>query len=246
MGKQGEHLTQRIERRVQHEGAIQRGGVPGVLAKHSLSITMFFLFALFVFLQSWAGHRVYNQEQRAHGEQAITYGSYVTQGHFIEAVFENWESEFLQMSSFVLFTVFLRQRGSPESKKLVGHEPQDKDPNRARHGKRVPWPVRRGGLALRLYEHSLSITLFSIFLLSLWLHALGGVDAYNEEQRGHGNPTVSTIEYMTRSQFWFESFQNWQSEFLAVGALAVLAIYLRQRGSPESKPVATPHDETGE
>jgi hypothetical protein len=245
MGKQGEHLTQRAERKLQHSGAVQRGGVPGVLAQHSLSITMFFLFALFLILQSWAGHRAYNQEQREHGESSITYASYVTQGHFIEAVFENWESEFLQMSSFVLFTVFLRQRGSPESKKLVGHEPQDKDPNRARHGKHVPWPVRRGGLVLRLYENSLSITLFAIFLLSLWLHALGGVDAYNEEQRAHGNPPVSTAEYMTRSQFWFESFQNWQSEFLAVGALAVLAIYLRQRGSPESKPVAAPHDETG-
>jgi hypothetical protein len=246
MGKQGEHVTQRLERRIQHGGDIQRGGVRGFLARNSLSITMFLLFALFLFLQSWSGHRVYNQEQREHRDPAITYASYLTQGHFIEATFENWESEFLQMSSFVLFTVFLRQRGSPESKKLMGQEPQDKDPNRARHGKRVPWPVRRGGLALRLYEHSLSITLFAIFLLSLWLHALGGTDAYNEEQRAHANPPVSTIEYMTRSQFWFESFQNWQSEFLAVGALAVLAIYLRQRGSPESKPVATPHDETGE
>jgi hypothetical protein len=246
VAKQGEHLTQRIERKIHRGGVHQRGGLPSLLAQHSLSITMFLLFAVFVFLQSVAGHRAYNEEQRQHGDPEISYGVYLTQGHFVEAVFENWESEFLQMSSFVLFTVFLRQRGSPSSKKLLGREPQDKDPARARHGKRVPWPVRRGGLALRLYENSLSITLFLLFALSLWLHALGGVDAYNEEQAAHGGSPISAVEYLTRAQFWYESFQNWQSEFLAVGALAVLAIYLRQRGSPESKPVATPHDETGE
>jgi hypothetical protein len=171
--------------------------------------------------------------------------AYLTEGHFIEAVFENWESEFLQMSAFVVFTVFLRQRGSPESKKPTGKEEVDKDPDRARHGKNVPWPVRRGGLVLRLYENSLSIVLFLLFLMSLALHALGGVDEFNAEQRAHGNQPVSTLDYMATSRFWYESFQNWQSEFLAVGALAVLAIYLRQRGSPESKPVAAPHDETG-
>jgi hypothetical protein len=245
MSKQGEHPSQRLERKLQRSGAVQRGGAPGFLARHSLSITMFLLFAVFIVLQSVSGHRVYNEERRAHQEAPISYGAYLTQGHFIEAVFENWESEFLQMSSFVLFTVFLRQRGSPESKKLHGREPQDRDPNRAGHGKHVPWPVRRGGFVLRLYENSLSIALFLIFLISLWLHALGGVDAYNEEQIAHGNQPISAVEYVSRSQFWFESFQNWQSEFLAVGALAVLAIYLRQRGSPESKPVAAPHDETG-
>jgi hypothetical protein len=246
MAKQGEHPTQRLERRIQQGGLLHRGDGPGILAQHSLAITMFLLFAVLVFLQSVAGHRTYNEDQRAHGEPAISYAAYLTQGHFIEAVFENWESEFLQMSAFVLFTVFLRQKGSPESKKLLGKEPQDKDPARARHGKRVPWPVRRGGLALRLYENSLSIVLFLLFLLSLWLHALGGVAEYNQEQVAHGGSPISAVEYMTRARFWYESFQNWQSEFLAVGALAVLAIYLRQRGSPESKPVATPHDETGE
>src|SRR5919106_3159345 len=114
MGKQGEHVTQRLERRIQRGEAIEGGGVRRVLAEKSLSITMFLLFALFVFLQSWAGHRVYNEEQREHGDPPVTYPNYLTQGHFIEAVFENWESEFLQMSSFVVFTVFLRQRGSRE------------------------------------------------------------------------------------------------------------------------------------
>jgi hypothetical protein len=245
MSRRGKHPTERVERFLQRKGVFEGRGVPGVLAQHSISIVMFGLFALFLVGQSVAGHRAYNQEQREHGEPAIGYGAYLTEGHFIEAVFENWESEFLQMSSFVLFTVFLRQRGSPESKKLVGKEPQDKDARLAGHGKNVPWPVRRGGLALRLYENSLSIVLFLLFVFSLMMHALGGVDEYNAEQREHGGQPISTFAYMTTSRFWYESFQNWQSEFLAVGALAVLAIYLRQKGSPESKPVAAPHDETG-
>jgi hypothetical protein len=245
MTKQGTRPTERAERAVGRR-LLQRRGVTGVLAQHSLSLTMFGLFALFLWAQSVAGHRAFNEEQRAHDEPAIGYVAYLGEGHFVEAVFENWESEFLQMSGFVLFTVFLRQRGSPESKKLVGREAVDKDPSRAKHGKHVPWPVRRGGLVLRLYENSLSIVLFLLFVGSLTMHAVGGVDEYNVEQREHGGRgAVSALEYMTTSQFWFESFQNWQSEFLAVGALAVLAIYLRQRGSPESKPVAAPHDETG-
>jgi hypothetical protein len=245
MARRREHPTERAERFVQRKGVFEGRGVPGVLAQHSLSIVMFGLFALFLIGQSITGHRAYNQEQREHREPAIGFVAYLTEGHFVEAVFENWESEFLQMSSFVLFTVFLRQRGSPESKKLVGREPQDKDPRRAQHGKRVPWAVRRGGLALRLYENSLSIVLFLLFVFSLMMHALGGVDEYNAEQREHGGQPVSTFGYMTTARFWYESFQNWQSEFLAVGALAVLAIYFRQKGSPESKPVAAPHDETG-
>jgi hypothetical protein len=244
MTKQGTRPTERAEQAIGRR-LLRRRGVTGVLAQHSLSLTMFALFLLLLWAQSVAGHRAFNEEQREHGEPVIDYVAYLSEGHFVEAVFENWESEFLQMSAFVIFTVFLRQRGSPESKKLAGKESVDKDPNRAKHGKHVPWPVRRGGLVLRLYENSLSIALFLLFLGSLTMHAVGGADEYNAEQREHGGRTVSTLGYMTTSRFWYESFQNWQSEFLAVGALAVLAIYLRQRGSPESKPVAAPHDETG-
>jgi hypothetical protein len=244
MAKQGTRPTERAERAIGRR-LLQRRGVSDVLARNSLSLTMFALFLLLLWGQSVAGHRTYNEDRQDHGRPPIGYVSYLTEGHFIEAVFENWESEFLQMSAFVVFTVFLRQRGSPESKKLVGREPEDNDPDRARHGTHVPWPVRRGGFVLRLYENSLSSALFLLFVLSLVLHALGGVDEYNAEQRDHGNPPVSTFAYMATSRFWYESFQNWQSEFMAVGALAVLAIYLRQRGSPESKPVAAPHDETG-
>ena len=212
--------------------------------ENSLSIVMFGFFLAFLAGQSIAGHRSYNQDQREHDEPVVGYGEYLGSGHFVEAVFENWESEFLQMGSFVLFTIFLRQKGSPESKKLEGREAVDADPRDSRRRK-APGPVRRGGLALAIYENSLTIVLFLLFLASLLLHAAGGASEYNSEQLAHGGQPVSLLAYMGTSRFWFESFQNWQSEYLAVFALVVLAIFLRQRGSPESKPVDHPHDETG-
>jgi hypothetical protein len=214
------------------------------LYRNGLSVTMFALFAVFLAGQAAAGHREYNAENRAHHQPAVSLGTYLHSPHFFEAIFENWESEFLQMGSFVLFTVWLRQAGSPESKKLEGREDTDADPRRSRRRGR-PGPVRRGGLILKLYENSLTIVLFLLFVGSFAGHAVGGAGAYNEEQRAHHEPTVSVIGYVQTSRFWFESFQNWQSEYLSVGALAVLSIYLRQRGSSESKPVAAPHSETG-
>ena len=212
--------------------------------KNSLSMVMFGLFFAFLAAQSVAGHREYNQDQREHGEPVISYVPYLGSGHFVEAVFENWESEFLQMGSFVLFTIFLRQKGSPESKKVEGKEPVDADPRDSRR-RNAPWPVRRGGVALAIYEHSLTLALFLLFFVSLYLHAAGGVSEYNSEQLAHGGQAVSLLAYMGTSRFWFESFQNWQSEYMAVGALVVLSIFLRERGSPESKPVDHPHSETG-
>jgi hypothetical protein len=172
---------------------------------------------------------------------------YLRSGHFIESVFENWESEFLQMAAFVLLTAFLYQRGSPESRELEGNPDLDRDPRKDKR-KDSPWPVFRGGLVLTFYEHSLSISLFLLFAVSFFLHAAGGAREYNQDQLEHGaggNP-LTTFDYLGTSRFWFESFQNWQSEFLSVGALIVLSIFLRERGSPESKPVAAPHSETGE
>jgi hypothetical protein len=215
-----------------------------ILRENGLSIAMLGLFLVFLVGQSLTGHRTHNRDLADHGRPAIGYLDYVASGAFAESVFENWESEFLQMASFVLFTIFLRQRGSPESKKLQGEEPVDANPRLARSPK-VPWPVRRGGVALALYQNSLTIALFLLFLLSFYLHAAGGTRDFNEEQAFHGGRPVSTMGYMSTSRFWFESFQNWQSEYLSVGALVVLSIFLRQRGSPESKPVAHPHDETG-
>ena len=215
-----------------------------VLRDNALSLTMFGLFVVFLVLQSFAGYRNNNNENEEHGQPPESYTEYLTSGAFVEATFENWESEFLQMGVYVLFTAWLIQKGSPESKKPEG-EASDADPRTARDNSDAPSPVRRGGLALTLYEHSLSIALFGLFLISFVLHALGGHVEYNQQQLEHGQAAVSLWSFVTSSEFWFQSMQNWQSEFLAVAALAVLGIFLRQRGSPESKPVAAPHAQTG-
>ncbi|HLA13947.1 MAG TPA: DUF6766 family protein [Gemmatimonadaceae bacterium] len=214
------------------------------LRNNGLSIAMFSLFAFSLVGQVLAGHRVHNDDQQEHGQPAVQLGEYLTSGHFVEAVFENWESEFLQMAAFVLLTAYLYQKGSPESRKLEGEPDLDKHPRKSKK-KESPWPVHRGGLALTLYSHSLSIALFLLFAVSFLLHAAGGVREYNQEQLEHGSEPVAMLAYIGTSRFWFESFQNWQSEFLSVGVLIVLSVFLRERHSPESKPVADPHDETG-
>jgi hypothetical protein len=215
------------------------------LRENSLSMVMFGLFFTFLLLQSVAGWRTANHENQEHQQPSESYLAYLGSGSFVESTFENWESEFLQMAGFVLLTVFLRQKGSPESKGLKGKEPVDADPRQARKQQGVPWPVRRGGLTLVVYENSLTLALVALFLLSFLLHALGGHADFNQQQLEHGEAPVSLIGFVTSSEFWFQSMQNWQSEFLAVFALTVLGIFLRQRGSPESKPVAAPHLETG-
>jgi hypothetical protein len=216
-----------------------------ILYENGLSLAMFGLFVICLAGQSISGWLVYCNEQEDHRSPPSDYLSYLVNGHFTESIFENWESEFLQMGAYVVLTVFLRQKGSAESKKLGKKEPVDTDPERAPHSKDAPWPVRRGGLMLRVYEVSLSLALFLLFFVSLTLHALGGQKAYNHEQLQHGSEQVSVLQYLGTSQFWFESFQNWQSEFLSVGVLIVLSIFLRQKGSSQSKPVHFPHSETG-
>jgi hypothetical protein len=211
---------------------------------NGLSITLFVLFAGTLVGQSVAGHRFHNQEQRDHGAPEIAYGEYLRSPAFIEATAENWESEFLQMAFYVILTVFLFQKGSSESKDPEGEESVDREPDPTRKG--APWPVKKGGLALHIYKNSLSLALFGLFLVSFVAHAIGGAGVYNEEQREHGEPeTVSALGYVRTSRFWFESLQNWQSEFLAVLTIVVLSIWLRQAGSPESKPVDAAHSETG-
>ena len=149
------------------------------------------------------------------------------------------------MAMFVLLTVWLRQKGSPESKEMKGEEEVDEDPRGKRGDPKAPWPVRKGGLTLWLYSHSLSITFLLLFLFSFLAHAAGGAKEYSQEQTEHGQAGVGMMQYMGTSRFWFESFQNWQSEFLSLAAMVWLAVYLREHGSAESKPVATPHDENG-
>jgi hypothetical protein len=213
------------------------------LRENSLSLVLLALFAMSMLGQALAGWRSYNESRRLHHGPAVTLRSYLVSGAFISATFENWESEFLQMGALVLLTVSLRQKGSPESKKLDEAENEDlaahvDDPE-------APWPVRRGGLVLWPYAHSLSTALFLLFVASLALHATGSAWQATEEAARHGSAAVGLLENFGNAEFWFESFQNWQSEFLAVAVLALLGIYLRERGSPESKPVAAPHATTG-
>ena len=216
-----------------------------ILRENGLSIVLGLSFLLFLVGQALSGMYAYNEEQQDHGQPAVELLDYVASSHFLEATMENWESEFLQMFAFVVLTAFLYQKGSAESKKLNEPEPVDRDPQKSRNKKNAPWPVRKGGFVLTLYEHSLSLALLLLFLMSFVLHAIGGAEEYNQSQREHGSTEVlSTLEYMGTPRFWFESLQNWQSEFLAVLAMVVLSIFLRQRGSPESKPVDTPHNET--
>src|SRR6266540_5254307 len=215
-----------------------------VVRYNALSITMFAIFLLTWAGMSVAGHLSTNNDNAEHQQPRESYTEYIGSGAFAEATFENWESEFLQMGAYVLFTAFLLQKGSPESKKPEGDE-ADADPRRARNDPAAPGPVRQGGLVLKLYSHSLSLALLLLFLLSWLGHALGGHAEYNQQQLEHGAQPISLWQFITSSPFWFQSLQNWQSEFLAVAALAVLGIFLRERGSPESKPVAAPHNTTG-
>jgi hypothetical protein len=214
------------------------------LKNNSLSLVFIILFFIFWWVQSMAGYAHYNNEQQSHNEPTINYAQYIVSGDFIESTFENWESEFLQMAAFVVLTAFLLQKGSAESKKLIGGEEADRKPKQS-VSKDAPWPVKQGGWVLTLYEHSLSIAFALLFILSFVLHAFGGAMATCEENQTHGESCPTVIEYVATSKFWFESMQNWQSEFLAVFAMVVLSIYLRQKGSTQSKPVNSPHAETG-
>ncbi len=212
---------------------------------NGLSLVLFTVFFLFLVGQSLVGHVEHDHDQEEHGRPTISYAEYLVSDHFLEATMENWESEFLQMFFYVILTVFLYQKGSAESKKPGEHEAVDRDPRRAKNKKNAPWPVRKGGFILKIYEHSLSLAFALLFLISFVLHATGGARVFNEQQQEHGRPErVSTLTYMQTSRFWFESLQNWQSEFLAVGAMVVLSIFLRERGSKESKPVDAPHSQT--
>jgi hypothetical protein len=213
---------------------------------HSLSIATIGAF-LVIWLggQAWAGHRTFNDDQRAHGEAPVSFGEYLTHAEFGEATFENWESEFLQMGSYVLLTAYLVQRGSPESKPLRQKDRPEDYPERATQ--RSPALSRRSDWAQAIYRNSLSIALLGLFVLSFLAHLLSGTANYNEEQAlESGAPPVSVLHFLGTSDFWFQSMQNWQSEFLAVGCLVLLSIVLRQHGSPQSKPVTATHAHTGE
>jgi hypothetical protein len=212
------------------------------LYRNSLSMCFLFLFLITLGGQGLTGWREHNQELKEKDAPEIGLGTYLQTGHFISATFENFESEFLQMSLYVLVTIKLRQIGSAESKPLDDEEDVDKDPV---PGKDAPWPVRKGGFILALYSNSLSLAFLLLFLISWGLHLFGSFKDYNVEQLISHKPEVGIYEFLLQPRFWFETFQNWQSEFLSVFAIVFLTIFLRQKGSPESKPVDAPNMATG-
>lgn len=205
---------------------------------NGLSIVLLLLMCIFLTGQFISGMNEKNKERLENKHPSLTVSEYFQSGHFIQATFENWESEFLQMTLFILLTVCLKQKGSSESKKLHGKEEVDRFPKPHTN---APFPVKKGGLWLTIYSHSLSISFSLLFFLSFIAHMYGSMKSYNEEQIEKMLPTTTWNEYIGMSRFWFESFQNWQSEFVAVASIVLLSIWLREKGSPQSKPVDSPH-----
>jgi hypothetical protein len=214
---------------------------------NSLSLFFGVLFLASVAGQSIAGHLDFNEVQRAHGEPTISYLRYLVSSDYGQAVMENWQSEYLQFALLILATIWLVQRGSNESKPpedagLESDAEQLLGPHTQRNSPR--W-AKAGGWRTQLYSNSLLLLMAVIFFGTWFAQSVTGWTIYNDELRAHGEPVVSWAGYLARPDFWEKTLQNWQSEFLAVGTMAVFTIYLRQRGSPESKPVGAPHNQTG-
>ena len=230
------------------EGGEHRPGrLAAFVRENSLSLFFFAIFVAALVGQAIAGHSVFNEEQLQHKEPTISFWRYVTSSHFGQAVTENWQSEYLQFALFALATVWLLQKGSPESKELdkAGGE-SEKDQKLGRHAQRdSPAWAKVAGFRQHLYANSLVLVMTSIFAVSWLIQSIAGQAAYNETRLQDLQSPVSWSAYLANPDFWARTLQNWQSEFLAVGSMVVFSIYLRQRGSPESKPVGEPHGSTG-
>ncbi|MEU1972830.1 DUF6766 family protein [Microbacterium sp. NPDC019599] len=216
------------------------------LRDNALSLLFGGLFILALVGQSVAGYFESNEQLAQHGMPLLSFGSFLTSSEFVVDVAENWQSEFLQFFLFIAATIWLVQRGSPESKKpgdegpgsdeeqLVGDHAQPDSPS---------WAKSRG-LRQVAYSNSLLLVMGIVFLLSWLAQSLAGIVVMNSENAEHGQPAITWAEYLVTPDFWSRTLQNWQSEFLAVGAMIALSIFLRQRGSSESKPVGAPHHTT--
>ena len=214
------------------------------LRDNGLTLALLTLFLFSIVGHALTGWHTYNDEQREHAGAAIGLLRYLGSGHFIGTVFENWESEFLQMATYVVLTAYLFQRGSPES------EDPDVDPKTRKEQTRKNMEAARrkihgGELAVWLYSKSLGIAMGVLFAASFVLHLIGSARHQAEQAPEHGQTPPTIMEHLASAQFWFESFQNWQSEFLSTAVLIVLAIFLRQENSPESKKVSDPNSKTG-
>jgi hypothetical protein len=217
------------------------------LKENSLSLVFGGLFLAALLGQSYAGWHQFNAEQTAESLGRMSYVHYVTSADFAVDVAENWQSEFLQFWLYITATVWLLQRGSPESKELdkAGKESDQKQKIGGHADADSPGWARTGGVRTSIYSSSLAIVMGSLFFLSWLVQSVGGWAAFNETRLERMQDPISWGSYLTNADFWSRTLQNWQSEFLAVGAMAVLSIYLRQRGSSQSKPVGEPHSSTG-
>ncbi|WP_030169094.1 DUF6766 family protein [Spirillospora albida] len=212
-------------------------------------LTLFFLLLTVLALvgQAFAGHARYNERQVAGGGGTVSLWHFVTSAEFAVDVTENWQSEYLQFFLYIFMTVWLVQRGSPESKE-IGKEgtESDEDQQVGRYaGPDAPRWARVGGVRGPLFSRSLGLTMGALFLASWFAQSVAGRFAYNGDRLAERQETVSWVGYVVSADFWNRSLQNWQSEFLAVASMVWLSIFLRQRGSPESKPVGAPRGATG-
>jgi hypothetical protein len=217
------------------------------LRDHSLSLFFLAIFAAALVGQAIAGNAEFNNEAVAHDSETLSFWAYVVSPDFGQAVMENWQSEYLQFTLFIFATVWFVQKGSPESKNVDEAGTQSDEEQWVGEHARPDSPkwARTRGIKLFLYSNSLLLVMGAIWLGSWSAQSLTGWRTYNETQLEHGDSTLSWLQYLGSADFWQTTLQNWQSEFLAVGSMAVFAIYLRQRGSPESKPVGAPHETTG-
>jgi hypothetical protein len=217
------------------------------LRDNSLGLVFGTLFLIVLVAQAFAGHATFNQDQMTEGLEPVSFGRYVTSASFGTDVAENWQSEYLQFFLFIFLTVWLVQRGSPESKPVeeTGVESDEKQKVGKFADEDSPAWAETRGFRLALYSNSLGIVMGLIFLGSWLAQSVSGVAAYNERQLADLQDPIGWGQYILAPDFWNRTLQNWQSELLAVASMAILAIYLRQRGSPQSKPVGTPHAATG-
>ena len=218
--------------------------MPKVIRDNSLTIVLMLMFLGSIIGQFLSGWAVENEDLRRHGGEALSKLAYLGDAAFISSVFENWESEFLQMSAYVVLTGFLFQRGSSES-----NDPDKAlrdDDAKAHLEAGSPRAAGAGPVIRWLYARSLGIALFLLFMISFAIHWVHSAEMAAAAALEHGEKAAGTIAYLGDPQLWFESFQNWQSEFLSTAILVILSIFLRQKNSPESKPVAAPHSQTGQ
>jgi hypothetical protein len=216
------------------------------LRDSGLSLAFCAIFVLALAGQSIAGWLENNEQLQQHGLPAEEFGAFITSSEFVVDVAENWQSEFLQFFLFIAATIWLIQRGSPESKKPGDEGPGDDAEQLLGEHARPDSPAwaRARGIRQTIYSNSLLLVMGTVFVLSWLAQSLAGTVVMNSENAEHGQPPITWLQYIGSPDFWNRTLQNWQSEFLAVGAMIALSIFLRQRGSSESKPVGAPHHES--